>query len=352
MRLLLFIAAPVALCAPTPDTHQQHILTAWEAGTPATWKGFAERPPAHVAATTTAAGDAARATRAATLAAIQAAGREAAAELDAAAAKLDAHALPAPAGSDALVGAAPPVGAVPPVGATPGAVGLDGGGIGGFFPGGNQNNVNVNVNYPGGGEGGGYNPGGGGGGYNPGGGAGGGGGYSGGGGAPADGAAAVGGGSAAVGGGYAGAAPVPAVGAAAGAPPPAASALAVGATVGAPPPAASAPGSGSSEYESGGEAAADDIEDTDGIIGGCGSHEKLPGLDSIGIGFDAVRGTRAGAGLRVVRSNSPSVSPALPDAEPAEPADAPARSQCPYRPPVFQQVQMLARQDLSVSQWH
>ena len=89
VRLLLFIAAPVALCAPTPDTHQQHILTAWEAGTPATWKGFAERP-SPAAATATAAGDAARATRAATLAAIQAAGREAAAELDAAAAKLDA----------------------------------------------------------------------------------------------------------------------------------------------------------------------------------------------------------------------------------------------------------------------
>ena len=78
MRLLLLIAAPVALSAPTPDTHQQHILTAWEAGTPATWKGFAERP-SPVAATATAAGDAARATRAATLAAIQAAGREAAA---------------------------------------------------------------------------------------------------------------------------------------------------------------------------------------------------------------------------------------------------------------------------------
>ena len=79
VRLLLLIAAPVALSAPTPDTHQQHILTAWEAGTPATWKGFAERP-SPVAATATAAGDAARATRAATLAAIQAAGREAAAE--------------------------------------------------------------------------------------------------------------------------------------------------------------------------------------------------------------------------------------------------------------------------------
>ena len=118
VRLLLFIAAPVAPAHRRPTPTSSIFSLRGKPGRPRRGRGL-RAPVRPVAATATAAGDAARATRAATLAAIQAAGREAAAELDAAAAKLDAHALAAPAGSDALVGASPPVGAAPPDGAAP-----------------------------------------------------------------------------------------------------------------------------------------------------------------------------------------------------------------------------------------
>ena len=324
--------APVALASPLrlllgaapltpPDTHPpaaySHRVVV---GTPATWKGFAERPSAPVAATATAAGDAAVGRSARRRRWRQGQHQEAAAEAGRGGGEAGRACAARPRGMDALVGAAPPVGDVPPAALQPARWGTTAAASVASIRQSNQNNVNVNVNYPGGG------------------------------GCPAatiqaaeaaatiqaaapwrsrgyptavearrrTSAAAVGGGSAAsrwwlcgcgsgAGGGRSGGGTSSggfvalAVGATVGAPPPAASALAVEATVGAPPPAAMT-GSGSSEHESGGEAADDDIEDTDGIIGGCGSHDRTA-MDSIPLAsasMPCMKGTRAGAGLRCV----------------------------------------------------